>query len=120
MTLIATSASRSSPASASASANHTTPKQRALQYLALCRVFSTILAFHRKRLGGRNHLILLVLQSLLHPLFIPFASPKSGSSARSDEDHPFTAVHAAAYSRLLSQLVDPALASLQPHSSNHR
>lgn len=115
MTLIATSASRSS---SSASANHITPKQKALQYLALCRVFSTILAFHRKRLGGRNHLILLVLQSLLRPLFIPFAPAKSGTSAPSDEDHPFTAVHAAAYSRLLSQIVDPPLASLQPHTSN--
>ncbi|KAI4196871.1 MAG: hypothetical protein LQ350_006291 [Teloschistes chrysophthalmus] len=118
MTLIATSASRSS-SSASTQANHITPKQRALQYLALCRVFSTILAFHRKRLGGRNHLILLVLQSLLRPLFIPFAPSKSGVSALSEEDYPFTAVHAAAYSRLLSQLVDPTLASLQP-SSNHR
>ncbi|KAL8773275.1 MAG: hypothetical protein Q9194_004387, partial [Teloschistes cf. exilis] len=115
MTLIATSAS---PSSSSASTDHITPKQRALQYLAFCRVFSTILAFHRKRLGGRNHLILLILQSLLRPLFIPFAPAKSGSSAPSEEDHPYTAVHASAYSRLLSQIVDPPLAALQPHTSN--
>ncbi|KAL8661726.1 MAG: hypothetical protein Q9202_005348 [Teloschistes flavicans] len=112
MAVIATSASLSS-----ASTDYT-PKQRALQYLALCRIFSTILAFHRKRLGGRNHLILPVLQSLLRPLFIPFATAQSNPSASSPSDHAFTATHASAYSRLLSQLADPTLASLQ--SASHR
>ncbi|KAL8669777.1 MAG: hypothetical protein Q9168_005639, partial [Polycauliona sp. 1 TL-2023] len=87
-----------------ASTSTYTPKQTGLKYLALCRVFSTILAFHRKRLGGRYHLILLVLQSLLRPLFIPFQPSASSSTTQT-----YTSTHAKAYARLLLQLADPPL-----------
>ncbi|KAI4283447.1 MAG: hypothetical protein L6R35_005174, partial [Caloplaca aegaea] len=89
-----------------------TLKQTSLQYLALCRVFSSVLAFHRKRLGGRYHLTISTLQSLLRPLFIPFTSSASPTSSNL-----FTAAHASAYSRLLHQLADPSLPSLTPHHS---
>ena len=96
-----------------------TKKQISLEYLTLCRVFSSILAFHRKRLGGRYHLILLGLQSLLRPLFIPFT--KADISAPSNTDHPpFTTTHASAYSRLLEQVADPPLASLTSHRHRSR
>ncbi|KAL9604603.1 MAG: hypothetical protein Q9219_000323 [cf. Caloplaca sp. 3 TL-2023] len=106
-----------------------TPKQNGLHYLALCRLFSTVLAFHRKRLGGRYHLILLALQSLLRPLFIPFtpitttttaSSPLSAADSRNSSSSPYTAAHASAYSRLLLQLADPPLASLRPRSHNKK
>ncbi|KAL8969935.1 MAG: hypothetical protein Q9197_004082 [Variospora fuerteventurae] len=89
-----------------------TLKQTSLQYLALCRVFSSVLAFHRKRLGGRYHLIIPTLQSLLRPLFIPFTSYASPTCSNL-----FTAAHASAYSGLLHQLADPSLPSLTPHHS---
>ncbi|KAL8714500.1 MAG: hypothetical protein Q9225_006548, partial [Loekoesia sp. 1 TL-2023] len=99
-----------------------TPKQNGLHYLALCRLFSTILAFHRKRLGGRYHLILPALQSLLRPLFIPFTTTKSYTHTPSPTDNssPYTATHASAYSRLLLQLADPPLASLTPHHRSRK
>ncbi|KAL8677833.1 MAG: hypothetical protein Q9186_005778 [Xanthomendoza sp. 1 TL-2023] len=90
------------------------PKQAGLQYLALCRVFSAILAFHRKRLGGRYHLILPVLQSLLCPLFIPYRLESLPSVEA------YTATCASAYSRLLLQLADPSLSSVRAHSRKSR
>ena len=109
MAVIATSASRAPPTASY------TPKQTGLQYLALCRVFSTTLAFHRTRLGGRYHLILLVLQALLRPLFIPYKSDLTPSAEI------YSAVHASAYSRLLLQLADPPLSSVsnRPHKRKH-
>ncbi|KAL8960512.1 MAG: hypothetical protein Q9193_002795, partial [Seirophora villosa] len=104
MAVVTTCASRRS--------SQCTLKQTSLQYLALCRLFSTILAFHRKRLGGRYHVIIPALQSLLRPLFIPFTS-----SANSTNSNLFTAAHASAYSRILHQLADPSLPSLTPHHS---
>lgn len=104
MAVITTCASRRS--------SQCTLKQTSLQYLALCRLFSTILAFHRKRLGGRYHVIFPALQSLLRPLFIPFTS-----SANPTNSNLFTAAHASAYSRILHQLADPSLPSLTPHHS---
>ncbi|KAL8934781.1 MAG: hypothetical protein Q9216_005735 [Gyalolechia sp. 2 TL-2023] len=94
-----------------------TPKQNGLLYLALCRLFSTILAFHRKRLGGRYHLILPALQSLLRPLFIPFVptTVDISNSPHANRSSPYTATHASVYSRLLLQTADPSLSSLTNH-----
>ncbi|KAI4174970.1 MAG: hypothetical protein LQ343_001997 [Gyalolechia ehrenbergii] len=93
------------------------PKQTGLLYLGLCRLFSTILTFRRKRLGGRYHLILLALQSLLRPLFIPFTTTKTDipTHSHANSSSPYTATHASAYSRLLLQIADPPLSSLTPH-----
>ncbi|KAL8994716.1 MAG: hypothetical protein Q9169_005380 [Polycauliona sp. 2 TL-2023] len=102
-------------ASSPASNPEYSPKQTGLQYFALCRVFSTILAFHRKRLGGRYHLILLVVQALLRPLFIPFQGSYSNSPTQL-----YTSAHAKAYSRLLLQLADPALSSVAHHNNKKR
>ncbi|KAL8697816.1 MAG: hypothetical protein Q9201_006916 [Fulgogasparrea decipioides] len=110
MAVIATLASCSPPSITS------TTRQKALRYLALCRVFNTMLVFHRKRLGGRYHLILPVLQSLLRPLFIPFATLQSNQPSFPAAESPFTATHASAYARILLQLADPTLSSLTSHS----
>ncbi|KAL9010703.1 MAG: hypothetical protein Q9173_004395, partial [Seirophora scorigena] len=100
---------------ASQRSSQCTLKQTSLQYLALCRLFSTILAFHRRRLGGRYHLIIPTVQSLLRPLFIPFTS-----SANPTYSNLFTAAHASAYSSILHQLADPSLPSLTPHHSRRK
>ncbi|KAL8707427.1 MAG: hypothetical protein Q9220_007546 [cf. Caloplaca sp. 1 TL-2023] len=107
MAAIATSASRSF------SVSGYTPKQTGLQYLALCRVFSTVLAFHRKRLGGRFHLILAILKSLLHSLFLPHTTVRlNGPNSQNAVKPAFNATHAAHFSRILLQLADPPLSSL--------
>ncbi|KAL8657263.1 MAG: hypothetical protein Q9226_002098 [Calogaya cf. arnoldii] len=101
-------------ASDPASTSNYGPKQIGLQYLALCRVFSTILAFHRKRLGGRYHLIVVVLQALLRPLFMPFRTVSTSSPET------YTGTHAKAYSRLLLQLADPPLSSVSNHKKHSK
>ncbi|KAL8950346.1 MAG: hypothetical protein Q9222_003616 [Ikaeria aurantiellina] len=107
MAAIATSASRPS------SITTNTSKQTGLQYLALCRVFSTIIAFHRKRLGGRFHLILAVLKSLLHPLFAPYNTTRlDGPNLRNVTEQTFNTTHATHFARILLQLADPPLSSL--------
>ncbi|KAL8918065.1 MAG: hypothetical protein Q9208_007587 [Pyrenodesmia sp. 3 TL-2023] len=109
LSVITTNASRTRPCAPTAH----TPKQITHHYLALTRLLSSTLSFHRTRLGGRSHLLLLALQSLLRPLFIPYL-PTTNNSPRAFFP-PYTALHAAAYSRLLLQVADPSLASLQPH-----
>lgn len=108
MTVIATSASRHP------SPTDYTSKQSGLEYLALCRVLSTILAFHRKRLGGRYHLILPVVRSLLRPLFVPYRVDSLVSPRI------YAATQASAYSRLLLQIADPALSSVTNQSRKKR
>ncbi|KAL8826819.1 MAG: hypothetical protein Q9170_007260 [Blastenia crenularia] len=95
-----------------------TTQQDGLHYLELCRLFSTILALHRKRLGGRSHLILLAVQSLLRPLFIPFTTAELDSLGSSPiNSSSYNATHVSAYSHILLQLADPPLSSLTSYGS---
>ncbi|KAL8759591.1 MAG: hypothetical protein Q9184_003574 [Pyrenodesmia sp. 2 TL-2023] len=105
LSVITTSASLTRPGAPTAH----TPKQIPHHYLALNRLLSSTLSFHRTRLGGRSHLLLVALQSLLRPLFIPYL-PTSNPR----DFPPYTGTHAAAYSRLLLQVADPSLPSLLP------
>jgi len=79
-----------------------------LAYLGLCRLFTTVLALHRPKIGGRYHLVLPALQSLLRCLFIPYdLTPDSERNP-----HEFTPVQASSYARLLSTLADPTVSSV--------
>ena len=73
-------------------------------YIGLSRLFATTLNYHRPKLGGRYHLVLPALQSLLRPLFVPYASVDASAQATSA----FNATHAGAYTRLLTTLCDPS------------
>ena len=77
-------------------------------YIGLCRQFGNILAIHRTKIGGRYHLVILALKSLLHCLFIPYKPTDSSL----DTPSVFTEPHAAAYARLLTTLCDPTVSSV--------
>jgi len=85
-----------------------TDRHSAMLYGGLCRLFTTILAVHRIKLGGRYHLILQVLQGLLHCLFTPYA----GSSSLPGLQSIFTETHAAAYAKLLTTLCNPTVSAV--------
>lgn len=77
-------------------------------YIGLCRLFGTILAVHRAKIGGRYHLVLLTLQVLLRCLFIPYTN----SEAVGSEASVFGESHATAYGRILNQICDPTVSSV--------
>jgi nucleolar pre-ribosomal-associated protein 2 len=87
-------------------------------YARLCETARLVLLLHRGRLGGRFHLLLPLLQSLLLCLFIPnlnrgaalppwLDSPSPANPAR------LTATNAAQYAHLLSTLCSPTQSSVQ-------
>ena len=82
--------------------------QSAMIYTALCRIFSIILVLHRPKIGGRYHLLLPALQSLLRCLFTPYTSLSDIKEATSV----LTSDHAKAYGRLLTTLADPTVSSV--------
>lgn len=77
-------------------------------YIGLCRLFCTILAVHRAKIGGRYHLVVLALQALLRCLFIPYRDDE----AVEGEASVFGESHAAAYGRILSMICDPTVSSV--------
>ena len=94
------------------------PKAASHIHTALTRVFGSILAAHRLRLGGRFHMILLALKALLICLPTPFDPPKD---LRSHIDHSdtFTATHAENLSRILSSICDPTVSAVS-HRRAHQ
>lgn len=87
-------------------------------FVGLCRLFASLLAVHRTKLGGRFHLVVMALQGLLRCLFEPYAKnvgsgaalalpPWLQSSSRLLNDN-----HAAAYSRLLTAICDPTVSAV--------
>jgi len=80
-----------------------------------------VLLLHRKKLGGRYHLIIGALQSLLRCLFVPYANSETRlmEPGQSKKDLHLDADHAAAFARILTTLCDPTLSSVSrsKHSS---
>ena len=85
-------------------------------FTCLTRLFGTLLAVHRSKLGGRYHLVVLALQGMLHCLFTPYAT--STDSSRHLQRPPWLeniklrAEHATAYARLLSSICDPTVSAV--------
>lgn len=77
-------------------------------YTCLCRLFATILAVHRAKIGGRYHLVILALQALLRCLFIPYKN----NEAVGDETSVFGEMHATAFGRILTMICDPTVSSV--------
>ena len=91
---------------------HRFPKAAAAEiHTALTRVFGSILAAHRLKLGGRYHMILPALQALLHCLFIPFKTSKT-STTQIDHSSTFSPSHAGNLSRILSSICDPTVSAV--------
>lgn len=82
-------------------------------YIELCRVFTGILIEHRVKIGGRYHLVVPALQSLLQCLYTPYASrDEDAISGQVIAASAFGPAHAQAYARLLSTLCDPSPSSV--------
>lgn len=86
--------------------------------MGLCRTFRTVLTTHRKKLGGRNHLVIPALQSLLRCLFIPYSPPDS-SPVPESQTSALGESHAAAYGRLLTMICDPTVSAVSRSSKPH-
>ena len=85
-------------------------------YTGLCRLVTTLLNTHRAKLGGRYHLILPLLQSLLQILFTPYVK----ATPTTDEICAFDETHVGAYARLLTQLSDPSPSAVGRARSRQR
>ena len=83
-------------------------------HLGLCRLFKTALVLHRRKFGGRYHLIIRALQCLLRCLFIPYQALQD-SRANAEEGMAYAGygeVQAAAYAGLLTALCDPTVSAV--------
>ncbi len=96
-------------------------KYTGIIYLGLCRLFGTLLAAHRKKLGGRYHLVVPALQGLLRPLFIPYAIRTPLIESHLMGKASLGKSHAAAYARLLTTLCSPTVSAVaRPRTNNTR
>lgn len=87
-------------------------------YARLCETTRLVLLLHRSRLGGRFHLLLPLLQSLLLCLFIPNANrgaalPRWLDSALPSTPTRLTPANASQYAKLLATLSTPTQSSVQ-------
>ena len=120
---------------------HKMPKNGpAAIYQRLCQLTSTLLTRFRKRLGGRYHLLLPVLQGLLRCLFRPIPLPTSSkhpqirdhqppwlpttsnTTTTSTMTDPLPSNSATHFTRLLTSLCDPTASSVSTkrNPSHHR
>ncbi|KAI9715358.1 MAG: hypothetical protein M1812_006003 [Candelaria pacifica] len=88
-------------------------------FLDLTRLLGNILAVHRQKLGGRFHLVILVMQGLLRCLFAPLNRGivrLSNTTGRppwlESKSANLGAEEAGAYSKLLTTLCDPTVSSV--------
>ena len=91
-------------------------------FLGMCRLLETTLVLHRKKLGGRYHLIIRALQCILRCLYVPYNNQKN--SGYSVEEEMFYAecgaAHAAAYARLLTSICDPTVSAVSKSKRTSR
>jgi nucleolar pre-ribosomal-associated protein 2 len=81
-------------------------------FSSLCQLFHRLLVVHRTKLGGRYHLILPALQSLLRCLFISYRK-NEGSIRTMSESYALDEAHAAAYGRLLTTICHPTASAVR-------
>jgi nucleolar pre-ribosomal-associated protein 2 len=85
-------------------------------YLRLCHTTNTLIDKYRKQLGGRFHVLVPLLQSLLTCLFVPHTRAKLPTSKApptwlSFQTGVITAEHGTAYTRILTTLTQPTVTS---------
>ena len=96
----------------------------------LCSLLGLLLSRHRKRLGGRYHLILPALQGLLKCLFFAGTSFRAASQTKSQvifirtlpswlraSKDPLTPKSAEHFTRMLTTICDPTLSSIRRKKS---
>lgn len=95
-------------------------------YTTLCRLYGTVLATHRAKIGGRYHLVVPALQGLMRCLFRPHG--RNGVSAAVLALPPWLCgrepileeSHAASFVRLLTTTCDPTVSSLARSKTRSR
>lgn len=100
------------------SSSRLSPAHAPAIYARLCETARLVLLLHRSRLGGRFHLLLPLLQSLLLCLFIPNLNRGAALPSWLDSRSPanptrLTAANAAQYTHLISTLCSPTQSSVQ-------
>jgi nucleolar pre-ribosomal-associated protein 2 len=86
-------------------------------YLKLCRIVNSILLLHRKTLGGRMHILVPVLETLLNCLFTIHPNSKPPKSQKcptwiQQSKSKMSEPQAVAYSRILLTWTQPTMASV--------
>jgi nucleolar pre-ribosomal-associated protein 2 len=114
-TLLSTLANLASP-----KAQHLPKEHAPFVYLRLCQTTTNIVLLHRKTLGGRMHLLVLLLQNLMTCLFKSHRFQGRGFTTLlppwlCNTPTPFTRSHSTAYTRLLSTLCSPTSSSTSSH-----
>lgn len=102
------------------------PHHAAAIYQDLCGLMGSMLSVHRKKLGGRYHLIIPLLQGMLRSLFVP--DSRRGRSSKttslppwlSDKGAHLDASSAAAYARLLTTICEPSVSSVTRSKNRSR
>ncbi|KAK3313877.1 Urb2/Npa2 family-domain-containing protein [Apodospora peruviana] len=96
-------------------------------YRLLCALMEIIIKRHRRRLDGHFHLLIAALQSLLRHLLLLSSSLRlahdTGGRNNTTADHPIRcqkqqATNARLFSRLLTLICEPTVASVTRHHSN--
>ncbi|MCJ1313851.1 hypothetical protein MMC25_007531 [Agyrium rufum] len=85
-------------------------------YESLCRLFMSILLSHRRKLGGRYHLVIPALQGLLRCLFIRFPQSTNATGAVAlpqprwirQASQRLNATHATHLTRILNTICNPS------------
>lgn len=86
--------------------NHISNKSIRTIYTRLCRILGTIVGLYRQQLGGRFHLLIPALQSLLKALFAP-------NQKRNQKGGPALGIsHTVQFTRLLTSLCDPTVSAV--------
>jgi nucleolar pre-ribosomal-associated protein 2 len=86
--------------------SHISTKSLSTIYTRLCRILGTIVGLYRQQLGGRFHLLIPALQSLLKALFAP--NQKRNQKAGLALGVP----HTVQFTRLLTSLCDPTVSAV--------
>lgn len=100
---------------------HISPKYASTVYVRLCRLVGVVVGPVRQRVGGRHHLILVILTRLLNCLLD--RSKRQGRAQEKDKNQPYwvaplQASDAAHFTRLLTSLSDPTLSSVARPSAH--
>ncbi|KAF2398830.1 hypothetical protein EJ06DRAFT_583451 [Trichodelitschia bisporula] len=93
------------------------PEHALFIHTHLTRTATTLVSLHRKRLGGRMHLLVPLLQALLTCLFTQhrYATARTRLAHPPWLSEPLPVGAATAYTRLLTTLCDPTVSSATAH-----
>ena len=89
-------------------------------FTGLCKLFSALLVFHRRKLGGRYHLLIPALQGLLACFFTPYPTSTT-SSSQPLEPSSVQALgerDATAYAHLLTSVCNPSVSAVTRHGKH--